>query len=55
MTIVFEKPELIHPSRREELIVELQQRTGFKISHVEVGDIDYLKDSVILTIHHERA
>jgi hypothetical protein len=55
MTIVFEKPELIHPSKREELIRELEQRTGFKISHVEVGDIDYLKDSVILTIHHERA
>lgn len=55
MTIIFEKPELIHPSRRQELIQELEQRTGFRIYHVEVGDIDFLKDSVILTIHHEKS
>lgn len=54
MTIVFEKPELIHPSKRQELISELESRTGFRIHHIEVGDIDYLKDSVILTVHHER-
>lgn len=54
MTIVFEKPELVHPSKRQELIAELESRTGFRIHHIEIGDIDYLKDSVILTVHHER-
>jgi hypothetical protein len=53
MTILFEKPELAHPDRKKELIEELTQRTGLKIFQVEVGDIDYLKDAVVLQVHYE--
>lgn len=55
MTVMFEKPELVHPDRKKELIDELEKRTGLKIFEVEVGDIDYLKDSVILQVHYEEA
>lgn len=55
ISIVFEKPELVHPNKKAELISELQNRTGLKIFQVEVGDIDYLKDSVILQVHYEEA
>jgi hypothetical protein len=55
MTVMFEKPELVHPDRKKELIDELEKRTGLKIFQVEVGDIDYLKDSVILQVHYEEA
>jgi hypothetical protein len=53
MTILFEKPELAHPDRKKELIEELVKRTGLKIFQVEVGDIDYLKDAVVLQVHYE--
>lgn len=55
ITVLFEKPELTHPERKKELIEELEKRTGLKIFQVEVGDIDYLKDSVILQVHYEEA
>jgi hypothetical protein len=53
MTVLFEKPELAHPDRKKELIEELSLRTGLKIFQVEVGDVDYLKDSVVLQVHYE--
>lgn len=53
MTILFERPELAHPDRKKELIEELSKRTGKKIFQIEVGDIDYLKDSVVLQVHYE--
>jgi hypothetical protein len=53
ITVVYEKPELIHPDKRKELIEDLQNRTGLVVSHVEIGDIDYLKDSVVLKVFHE--
>ena len=53
ITVMFEKPELVHPDRKKELIDELEKRTGLKIFEVEVGDIDYLKDAVILQVHYE--
>jgi hypothetical protein len=53
ITIQFEKPELAHPDKRKELIEELSNRTGLKIFQVEIGNIDYLKDSVIIEVHYE--
>jgi hypothetical protein len=53
ITIQFEKPELAHPDNRKELIDELTKRTGLKIFQVEVGNIDYLKDAVIIEVHYE--
>lgn len=55
ISIVFEKPELTHPERKKELIDELEKRTGLNIFQVEVGDIDFLKDSVILEVYYEEA
>lgn len=51
--IQFEKPELAHPDKRKELIDELSNRTGLKIFQVEIGNIDYLRDSIILEVHYE--
>jgi hypothetical protein len=53
ITIQFEKPELAHPDKRKELIDELSNRTGLKIFQVEIGNIDYLRDSVIIEVHYE--
>jgi magnesium-transporting ATPase (P-type) len=50
--VIYENVELIKPERREELIKDLQERTGIKINRVEIGRIDYLRDTVRLRIFY---
>ncbi len=50
--ITYEKVELIKPDRRAELISDLEERTGLKIHRVEIGRVDFLRDSVRLYIHY---
>jgi len=51
--ILYDRPALIKPERRQELIEDLEQRTGLKILKVEVGGIDFLKDSVVLRVVYD--
>lgn len=48
--ITYEKIELIRPDRREELIADLKNRTGLDIVKVQVGSIDFLKDTAFLKV-----
>lgn len=48
--ILYDHPELAKPEKRQELISDLEQRTGLQITDIEVGGIDFLKDSVVLRI-----
>lgn len=48
--ILYEKIALIHPDRREELMADLRQRTGLDILGVQVGSIDFLKDTAYLKV-----
>ena len=49
--IIYENVELIKPEKRAELIRDLEERTGLIIHRVEIGRVDYLRDSVRLYIH----
>ncbi len=51
--IKYDNVNLVHPEKRAELIADLEKRTGLKIITVEVGTIDFLKDSVILRIFYD--
>ena len=51
--IQYDRIELIKPQRREELIADLEERTGLKITRVDVGGIDFLRDAVVLRITYE--
>jgi hypothetical protein len=52
--ITYEKINLIKPENHQELVNDLQLRTGIsKISHVEIGEIDLLRDVCYLTIYFE--
>ncbi len=51
--IQYDRIELIKPEKREELINDLEARTGLKIMKVEVGGIDFLKDSVVLRVTYD--
>ena len=35
------------------MIADLEKRTGLKILSIEVGTIDFLKDSVIIRIYYD--
>ncbi len=48
--ITYEKIELIHPDRREELLADLRKRTGLDIVKVQVGSINFLKDTAFLKV-----
>lgn len=51
--ICYDKVGLIVPERRAELIVDLEQRTGLKILRLEIGAIDFLRDSTLIKIYYE--
>ena len=50
--ISYEKIELIKPDKREELLADLKQRTGINIIRVEIGRIDFLRDTVNIRIFY---
>lgn len=51
-TITYEKIELIKPEKRGELIKDLETRTGLTINRVEVGKIDFLRDTARVDIFY---
>ena len=51
--IRYDNVNLVSPAKRQELIADLEARTGLKIVSIEVGAIDYLKDSVLIRIYYD--
>ena len=51
--IQYDRIELVKPEKYEELIADLEARTGLKIMKVDVGGIDFLKDSVVLRVTYD--
>lgn len=51
--VIYDKIELIVPERREELIADLEKRTGMKVRDIQLGQIDFLRDSAWLKVTYE--
>lgn len=51
-TLRYEKIEMIKPDRREELIQELCSRTGLNIHRVSINEIDFLKDTAMISYYY---
>ena len=52
--INYEKIDLIKPEKYQELLKDLQDRTGIrKINRVEIGKIDFLRDTCTLSIYFD--
>ena len=49
--VVYDRIDLLHAGRRQELIQDLEQRTGVTIAHLEIGKVDLLRDTANLKIH----
>jgi hypothetical protein len=50
--VQYENIENIKPENREALIADLSARTGLKITRVEIGKIDFLRDTAVVKIYY---
>lgn len=50
--VQYDRIELIVPEKREELIADLQKRLGVKVENVEIGHVDFLKDSAMIKVYY---
>ena len=51
-TVIYERIELIKPENYGALLADLEERTGLKINRIEVGDINFLRDTAEITIFY---
>ena len=51
--VLYDNVSLITPEREGELIEDLKKRTGLDILRVEVGAIDFSKDTVMVKIYYD--
>ena len=51
-SIIYEKIDLIGPDKRDELLLDLKERTGIDVVRVEIRRIDFLKDIAYLRIFY---
>lgn len=50
--VLYEKIDLLRPENHQQLIDDLQKRTGLVISRIELGRIDFLQDTVAITVFY---
>ena len=51
--VTYDNIKLVAPDKEDELKADLEKRLGLKIIRIEVGNVDFLKDSAILKIYYE--
>ena len=51
--VQYDRIELITPERRPELIADLETRLGVKVTKVDVGSIDFLRDMAMIRVTFE--
>ncbi len=51
--VKYDNIALITPDKRPELIADLEARLGLKVTNVEVGSVDFLKDSALIKVYYE--
>lgn len=51
--IQYDRIELVKPELMDELVADLRQRTGLDIRKVEVGAMDFLRDTALLKVYYD--
>lgn len=51
-TVLYERIDLIKSDRRGELMKDLEERTGLKINRIEIGRINFLRDTVRIKVFY---
>ena len=52
-TITYERIEMIHPENWALLVADLQQRTGLPIQRIEIGKLNFLRDSAEIHVYYD--
>ncbi len=50
--ITYEKIDLIKPERYNELVADVEKRTGLKVNRVEIGSINFLRDTANVKVYY---
>ena len=50
--VLYDRIELITPDRRAELTADLEKRLGVRIDNLEIGHVDFLKDSAFIKVYY---
>ncbi|TWT97549.1 hypothetical protein Pla108_17010 [Botrimarina colliarenosi] len=57
--VLYERIEMIRPENHAGLVADLEERTGLKLSRIELGKVDLLRDTVTVTVfffpHEQRS
>lgn len=51
--VKYDRIDLILPSKKQEMIADLEARLGVKIIRVDVGTVNFLKDMALLKVYYE--
>ena len=51
--ITYEKIGLIKPEKEPELIADIRERTGLNVTRVEIGNINFLKDTAFIKVYYQ--
>jgi len=49
--VIYDRVDLIHAGRRDELKQDLEERTGVDIHSIEIGKLDLLRDTAVIRVH----
>ncbi len=53
-TLIYDNLQLLAPERRNALIEDLYQRTGLRVTEVQIGEIDLTTETVRLSVEYEQ-
>lgn len=51
--VQYDRIELIKPERRAELVADLEERLGVHVIKVDVGGVDFLRDTAVLRVTYD--
>ena len=50
--MIYDRIDLITPEKRDELIADLRKRLGLEIANVQIGAVDFLRDTAMLKVYY---
>lgn len=50
--VIYERIDLVKPANYEQLLADLEERTGLEISRIELGQINFLQDTVAIDVFY---
>lgn len=51
--VQYDRIELVKPEMKDDLLTDLRERTGLDIIKVEVGSLDFLRDTALLKVYYD--